>query len=209
MGLDIVSISRARRVACRGGEECTDSHLEVSSYQNRKDGLKSGCYVKGKGGRSFGFRACSYFGYYLFRQELSLFFLGVMPQDIWDHPRRFHGNPFVELIDFPDSVGPVVGPKTSAKLASDFDQFASKFRKHILYPPESGETPTDSTFLARMKRNREKCAGFLNETKLARALGGTPLNPEELIDFDWMWSVYRGFRRAFKLARDRGFVRFC
>ena len=135
MGVDIEAISRAKYVACRGDEECDEKHYGVGSYPKRRDGLKPGCYVVGKGGRSMGFGAGTYVGYNDWKRQLSRMALGVEPEEVWDAPRRFRGKPFVELIDFPDGVGPIIGPKTSAKLYADFVAFASKARKHYLKRP--------------------------------------------------------------------------
>src|SRR4051812_20179100 len=123
MGLDIVAVSKVRRIECDGGEECDERHFTVGSYRKGRDDLKPGCYVKGKGGRDFGFRAGTYIGYSDWRTELCLLALGVSPEEVWENPRRFRKKPFVELIDFTDSVGPVIGPRTSAKLYDDFVAF--------------------------------------------------------------------------------------
>jgi hypothetical protein len=99
MGVDIVAVSRAVPIPCKGDDSCDETHFTVGSYPKRRDGLKPGCYVKGKGGREFGFRAGSYIGYSDWRKTLCLLALGVVPQEVWEHPRRFQGKPFVELID--------------------------------------------------------------------------------------------------------------
>jgi hypothetical protein len=209
MGLDIVAISKAKWVPCRGGADCSDSHHEVSTYRKNKDRLKAGCYVVEKGGRSFGFRAASYFNYDLFRQELSMMALGVDSEEVWGNPRHFRRKPFVELIDFPDGVGPVIGPKTSAKLFDDFAEFASKAKRHFLSGALSEEAAAKQKRRKRTQKNQMNCAGLVSTAKLVRKMGIVPVKSEDGADLDWMWEVYRDFRRAFKLASDRGFVQFC
>jgi hypothetical protein len=202
MGVDIIAISKAKFVACRGDEECDEKHYGVGSYRKRRDGLKPGCYVVGKGGRSMGFGAGTYAGYNDWKRQLSLLALGVEPEEVWEHPRRFRDKPFVELIDFPDGVGPIIGPKTSVKLYADFVAFATRAKKHYLKRP--AQEPPSS---ARMKRHINQ-TGLSTAEEVAGALGGTLMGASEGDDMAWMWEVYRGFRRAFKLASDGGFVSF-
>jgi len=225
MGVDIIAISKAKLVTCRGGEECDDSHYGVGSPPSRRDGLKPGCYVVGKGGRSMGFRAGSYAGYSDWKRQLSLLALEVEPEVVWEHPRRFRGKPFVGLIDFPDVVGPIIGPKTSAKLYADFVALASRARRHYLTRPAGRASSSAHTELppidivtsgsarrpgspARAKRHINQ-AGLSAAEEVAGALGGTMMGAGEGEDMAWMWEVYRDFRRAFKLASDGGFVAFC
>lgn len=82
MGLDVEAISRATFVTCRNEENCDDTHHFVGSLRKRRDGLKAGCYVKGNGGRCFGFRAGSYTGYSEWRRQLSLLALEVEPEEV-------------------------------------------------------------------------------------------------------------------------------
>ena len=92
MGLDIVAISKAVPIQCEGDDSCDETHFTVGSYRKRRDGLKPGCYVKGKGGREFGFRAGSYIGYSDWRKTLCLLALRVPPEEVWEHPRRFRAS---------------------------------------------------------------------------------------------------------------------
>ena len=94
-----------------------------------RDGVKTGCYVPGRGGResSLDFNYAAYDGWI---RRLSLMALGVEPGEVWNHPRRFRGKPFVELITFPDTGGGAIGPITSAKLYGDFVAFAAKARRY-------------------------------------------------------------------------------
>jgi hypothetical protein len=206
MGLDILAVSKAEPVSCTGDEACEETHFTVGSFRKRRDGLNPGCYVKGKGGREFGFRAGSYRGYSSWRTELCLLALGVMPEEVWGNPRRFRGKPFVELIDFPDGAGPVIGPKTSAKLHGDFVAFAATARRHYANPtplqPPSPPTPK------RGKNRHVNQAGLEDARSLAEVLGGT-VTAVDADDLGWMQEVYSNFRRAFKIASDGGFVIFC
>ncbi len=209
MGVDVVAISKARAVACQGDEACDETHYGFGSYPKRNDGLKTGCYVVGKGGRSFGFRAGSAAGYNHWRRELSLLAVGVEPEEVWEHPRKFQGQPFVELIDFPDGVGPSIGPKTSAKLHADFVYFASKAKRHFLSPPQRKASTEQPTQAKQKPRKHVQRAGLSAVEEFAEAIGGMVADAEEPVDISWMWEVYRDFRRAFKLASGNGFLSFC
>ena len=68
---------------------------------------------------SFGFRAGSYSGYNYWRNWLSITFLGVSAQEVWDNAETYSNKPFWRLIEFADNEG-VIGPIWSAKLAIDF-----------------------------------------------------------------------------------------
>ena len=52
MGLDIVAISKAKFVACQGGDKCLFSHYKVGARHKCKDGFTPVCDLKGEGGRS-------------------------------------------------------------------------------------------------------------------------------------------------------------
>jgi hypothetical protein len=198
MGLDIIAVSKAKQVACIGGDECDDTHWPVGRSVKRRDGLKPGCYVAGRGGRDTGF-AINYNGYNEWRRELSILALGVLPEEVWEHPRRYRGKPFVALIDFPDCGVFTIGPSTSAKLYADFIAFASQARKHFQSKRVSA-TPRSKT----QRGRRSKSMGLV--VAEVDAHGGVAQKTE---DFAWMWDVYRDFRRAFKLASNDGFVSFC
>ena len=206
MGLDVVAISKATRVACRGGEECDETHYGVGSYRKRRDGVKPGCYIVGNGGRSRFVTYVPYAGYSAWRRQLSLLSLGVEPEEVWEHPRRFRGKPFAELIDFPDGAGPIIGPKTSAKLYADFVAFASKAKRHYQTPSIQMPAQGSKRLTAKSRRHVNR-AGLSSAEEVVKALGGVMQVPEEE-DRTWMWEIYLGFRRGFKLASDDGFVAF-
>lgn len=82
------------------------------------------------------FHAGSYFGYGQWRNKLAE--LAGYPESedssnqfkhsayVWEHPELLEQkSPFVELINFTDCDG-IIGPKTSAKLAQDFDNYMDK-----------------------------------------------------------------------------------
>jgi hypothetical protein len=135
MGIGITGISKAKLVSCSGDyvegeyDVCLEEHDTVSTPGQGKDAVKMGCYIAGRGGRTFSldFNYAAYNGWI---RRLSLMALGVEPEEVWHHPRHFRGKPFVELIDFPDTDGGAIGPITSAKLYGDFVAFASKARSY-------------------------------------------------------------------------------
>jgi hypothetical protein len=138
MGLDIHAASHLRYVGPIPGEEERErlyEELEAQGkdphevyfflYQNdtahmsRLSGMKQGLYEYTEQSERHHFRAGSYSGYNWWRQQLCQFAHGVEPQEVWQHPRRYRGKPFVELIDFTDCDGRI-GTKVAAKLAGDF-----------------------------------------------------------------------------------------
>ena len=209
MGLDIVAVSKAVPIECKGGDACDETHFTVGYYAKRRDRLKPGCYIKGKGGQEFWFRAGSCSGYSDWKIDLCLLALGVSPEEVWQNPRRFRRKPFVELIDFPDGVSPVIGPETSAKLHNDFVSFAAKAKRHYrtATPLELPSLPT-GTKKKKANKYHENQAGLHAAKNLARALGMS-LTTYESHGLAWMQEVYSNFRRAFKVASDGGFVVFC
>lgn len=87
---------------------------------------------------SFGFRAGSYSGYNLWRDQLAALvghpvFVGGNYGDHQRHSASVWNDPqpgaFVELIHFSDCEG-VIGPTTSAKLARDFAEFQAQADQH-------------------------------------------------------------------------------
>jgi hypothetical protein len=74
---------------------------------------------------NFGFRAGSYSGYNLWREQLSLMALGVMPEIVWKNASRYAGQPFFELIHFSDCEG-TMGTDVCKKLLKDFQVFQAR-----------------------------------------------------------------------------------
>ena len=178
MGLDVVAISKATRVACRGGEECDETHYGVGSYRKRRDGVKPGRYIVGNGGRSrfvtyvpYAFVTyVPYAGYSAWRRQLSLLSLGVEPEEVWEYPRRFRGKPFADLIDFPDGAGPIIGPKTSAKLYADFVAFASKAKRHYQTPSIQMPAQGSKRLTAKSRRHVNR-AGLSSAEEVGQGSG--------------------------------------
>jgi hypothetical protein len=97
------------------------------SWPGRTEGLAAACYrlADSAGG---GFRAGSYGGYNLWRDQLAQ----IAGWASADEAFVADGGPFWELINFPDNEG-VIGPVVSAKLAKDFADEANKARALVLF----------------------------------------------------------------------------
>ena len=208
MGLDIYAMSKAVKVPCRWTnatdeevEQCENLHTTVGAVYRRRDTIKTGCYVRAKGGRQFDFEAGTGAGYSAWLDDLSPFALGDAAEEVWDYPRRYQTKPFFELINHPDSSGFAIGPVISAKLFKDFAAFSARAKKHYFEPAVSSKPAAT----ARKKPHRNN-AGAAGAAMVAAALGAKlAASP----DNRWMWETYQGFERAFKLASDDGFVLFC
>lgn len=123
MGLDITAYEKVERMPdiAEGQDPYPNFRLyQLEDFADRSDGLEDGVYASK--GITFGFRAGSYSGYNAWRADLCRLVLGEEPETVWANPDRYTGKPFVELIHFADNEG-FIGPKTSAKLAADFDAF--------------------------------------------------------------------------------------
>jgi hypothetical protein len=131
-----------------------------------------------------------------------------MPEEVWNHPGRYRKKPFFEIIDFPDSSGFAMGPKTAAKLYADFAAHSAKARKFYHDPGTPKEINSHLPKGGRRSNKNLRNAGRFAAAKVAEAIGGTVM-AETTEELEWMWRVYRDFRRAFKLASDRGLVAFC
>jgi hypothetical protein len=212
MGIGIRGMSKAKLLRCPGDEscdpECIEEHLTVGTPGRGKDAVKMGCYVPGRGGRTsdldFG-----YGGYSAWMRRLSLLALGVEPEEVWQHPRRFRGKPFVELINFPDTGGGgAIGPITSAKLYGDFVAFASKARRYYATPPALPADPFGGDQQLQIDKPHRDRTGLTAVVEMAASLGGTVPGLDEGENLDWMWESYQQFRRAFRLAKNAGIVVF-
>ena len=213
MGIGITGISKAKCVPRSGDyvegeyDVCLEEHLIVDTPSRGRDGVKPGCYIASRGGRTFDLDF-NYGAYSAWIWHLSLLALGVEPEEVWHHPRRFRGKPFVELIDFPNADGGAIGPITSAKLYGDFVAFASKARRYYAKstPNAPGPPPVNKQSVKdKPHRNRLGLSAVLG---LAQSLGGTVTGWDEGEDLDWMWESYQKFWRAFRLAKNAGFVLF-
>jgi hypothetical protein len=208
MGVDVWAMRKAELVRCRGEESHSDDHCYVAPYRKRLDGLRSGCYKVGKGGRDFGYRVGSYLDFDQWRRELSIMALGVLPEETWTHPRQYREKPFIELIDFPDSSGSAIGSKTATKLHTDFVAHSSRANKHFLDSRIRSEAhlrvPKNTRIPKKRHINRLGVEAQMMAAKILRADNMTVGD-----DGEWMWAVYRAFRKAFSLASNHGFVCLC
>jgi hypothetical protein len=211
MGVGITGISKAKLLPCQNDEdsdpECLEEHLTVGTPGTRKDAVKMGCYIAGRGGRTsdLDFNYAAYDGW---MRRLSLMALGVEPEEVWNHPRRFRDKPFVELINFPDAGGGAIGPTTSAELYGDFVTFAPTAKRYFATStPNVFCPPRVSPKSAKDKTHRNRM-GLSAVVGLAQSLGGTVSGWDEGENLDWMWVSYRQFRRAPRLAKNAGFVVF-
>lgn len=93
------------------------------SFADRGDGLADGFYKLA--GDELHFRAGSYSGYNNWREKLCAVALDATTITVWHAAPAFAGRPFVELVNFTDCDG-FTGPKTSEKLARDFESWAGK-----------------------------------------------------------------------------------
>jgi hypothetical protein len=212
MGIGITGISKAKLVPCSGeyveGEYdvCLEEHITVDAPSGRRNGVKSGCYIVGRGGRTFDLDF-GYAAYSGFVRRLSLMALGAQPEEVWSHPRRFRGKPFVELIGFPDTCGGAIGPVSSAKLYGEFVAFAPKAKRYFAAFTPNVFSPPQMKKRSERDPHRNR-TGLSSVVELTQALGGNEIEWDEGENLDWMWESYRGFRRALRLARNGGLVVF-
>jgi len=85
-------------------------------FSSRADGIQDGWFKPE--GETGDFRAGSYGGYNAWRNQLCQMAHGVDSEVFWSDS-KYRGTAFYELINFADNEG-CIGPRTSAKLASDF-----------------------------------------------------------------------------------------
>ena len=130
--LSVRSVSKPRLIECPDEDDETPwEHDEISSFPLGREGLEPGCYVPGKGGRSFSFEV-SYSEYGLFTDELCQMVFGVDEGVVRRKYPRYRGKPFLEILAVsPIMQGDTVGPKTCAKLHGDFVAFARTAREHF------------------------------------------------------------------------------
>lgn len=204
MGIDITGFSKARRIVGRHSDETCDEEAHYP-VRDRKlfDGGKPGCYVAD--GRRYYFYI-SYAGFDTWQNALSLIFHGVPANEVQEHPKQFKGQPFVDMIAFPVSNDVGIGPKTAAKLYSDFAKHATKAKKG--FQQIAAEAASRKT--KRKKRPAKSRSYTANLAySLTKALGGMTVGGDddpESVAWEWKWQIYRDFRRALKLACDDGLV---
>jgi len=97
-------------------EECFLEIRNPERYAARLQPLRDGVYVYGRLAQRENIGS---YGYYSeWRDWLSRSYVGVPAADI--DPRKHQGQPFFELIDFPDSSS-FLGPEVAEKLSWNFD----------------------------------------------------------------------------------------
>jgi len=131
MGLTIFAFEKARlgysKKQCKNSQ-CFLVRPSDRFHKDRIDGFKKGYYRATGRTMSFDARCHSmsfldgYGAYNHWRGLLSLLIFGVKPEEVWNNRSKYAGRPFVELIDMSDCEG-AIGPKTSMKLAKDFEGF--------------------------------------------------------------------------------------
>lgn len=121
MGLDITAYE-AVRPAPNG-----DILISEDEFRRFED-LTPGRYISR--GRELYFSAGSYRGYNAWRSALAIL-VGTTDREVWAEQKSpvVQAMPFFELICFSDCEG-TIGPKTSAKLACDFDSWAERATKY-------------------------------------------------------------------------------
>lgn len=139
MGLNIIALRKAVRqeIDTEDDEAMDDAYDQGlvnawvnESFVDRADGFTDGFYASDE---TMGFRAGPYCSYNRWREWLSETMLGQAPEKVWDSAALLtSGTPFVELVRFSDNEG-IIGPRTSAKLAKDFE--VNKLAAH-----KTGET---------------------------------------------------------------------
>jgi hypothetical protein len=213
MGIGITGISKAKLVLCAGeyvdGEYdvCLEEHLTLDAPSRGRDGVKAGCYIVGRGGRTFSLDF-GYAAYSGFMRRLSLMALGLEPEEVWRRPRSFRGKPFAELIAFADTGGGAIGPVTSAKLYGDFIAFARRAKRYFAAAtPNVFGPPRVNEVSAKDKAHRNRM-GSSSVAEFTQALGESVAEWDEGENLDWMWESYRDFRRALRLAKNTGILVF-
>ncbi len=75
----------------------------------------------------------------------------------------------------------------------------------VQFTTKTEPTPNDLLVLDKPHKNRTGLAAALDP---AQSLGGPVTGWDEGESLDWMWEIYRDFRRAFRLAKNDRFVLF-
>jgi|APSaa5957512622_1039677.scaffolds.fasta_scaffold71491_2 hypothetical protein len=185
MGLDIhvyPEVNFDERVSQEEGEENWGLYTYLyahTGYPDRHEGIETGYYSKGDEGDDWGFRAGSYSGYSAWRRWLCTLVYGMDIEKFWDEAKE---GPFWELLNFSDCEG-FIGPKTSAKLAGDFEDLffalSAGSLEHLCSALEGKEAPMD-----------------------------LPGRGEASSD-PWLMEVAKEWHKAFRDAAHTGVVRFC
>ena len=139
MGLDIIAVRNAKPVKGCRTSDCSMEHQKLTvdkTFMEVADGLADGSCWTAMPHDIFEFRAGSYSGYNEWREMLSQAMLGVSPEMVWTHAKKFKAKPFYELINFADCEG-TIGATTSKKLNDDFLSHMAQARKVSLKKGDS------------------------------------------------------------------------
>lgn len=132
MGLDIFAYSKLFEVTEKiSPEEIEDRgliELKVDE-DNRITPTEAGVFCCEEE-NSFVFRAGSYFGYNAVREIFSDVGMGVLPQEVWDNPKKYEGKPFYEIVDFSDCSG-AIGTSACQKLLADFRAYQTQLEEAL------------------------------------------------------------------------------
>ena len=195
MGIDISGFSKAKRVTGRHSDECCEeeAHYLIGTERKLLDGLRpNSCYISQ--GRSYYF-GISYGSFETWQNAISLVALSVPVSEVLVHPRRYKGQPFVELIAFPECNDVGIGPHTSAKLHRDFMQYAVRAKKGFqkLAAEAASQKPRTKTRPATPRSETVKIAQKIANDLGAMVVGGE--DDPDAANWQWKWEVYRDFRR--------------
>lgn len=130
MGLSITVLKNP--VQTRKGFPKSDEDFDGQYvYPNRDftsvaDGIEPGIYD----GETHRFHPGPYSSYNHFRNLLSQVGMGDVDSVIWENPGAYSNRPFFEQVNFSDCEG-VIGPRTSKKLAKDYEDNREKFVKFV------------------------------------------------------------------------------
>jgi hypothetical protein len=106
---------------------------EVENFPGRVAGLELGMAYLGE--KVFSFRAGSYGGYNMWRNQLAQLAGMKSAQEFWnlelEQQKKF---PFWQLVNFSDCEG-IIGPEVSAELAKNFAEFDERAK---VFDPDTG-----------------------------------------------------------------------
>jgi hypothetical protein len=124
MGLDITAYSKLKRIK-RGGKirfYGNDAYPDRAKPIVTDDAALYVCQ-----GEELDFRAGSYSGYNLWREQLSRMATGLAPEIIWRDEERYKDTPFFLLINFCEGT---IGTEAAKVLAQQFADWQAKADQH-------------------------------------------------------------------------------
>lgn len=135
MGLDITYFRRLTKQAPPAPDFDPDAHWEKGwrslfgnpDFPGHAPEIEDGAFYSAADEDVGGFRAGSYGGYNVWRDQLAQLAGWPSAQAVWNG--KVATGPFVELINFSDCEG-VIGAGVSAKLAKDFAAYQPKADAH-------------------------------------------------------------------------------